>query len=112
MKLICAVVKPFKVIELVDAFRNEKGFPGMTVLQGEGFGRRPVPLRSPIEDLRDFTPHSMILVAAPMAQVNAITDLIARIAHTGQPGDGKLFVLPLEAAIALTRGERGEAALS
>jgi len=114
MKLICAIVKPFKVPELVDAFRNDPGFPGMTVLQGGGFGReraRPHP-HSPMEDLSDFSSHSVILVGAPAAQAEAIMERMARIAHTGQPGDGKVFVLSLEAAIALTTGERGEAALA
>ncbi|MDZ4862265.1 MAG: P-II family nitrogen regulator [Gemmatimonadota bacterium] len=111
MKLICAIVKPFKVPELVDAFRNDAGFPGMTVLQGGGFGRVRPHLRTPAEELHDFTSHSVVLVGAPDAHADAIMQRIATIAHTGQPGDGKVFVVPLDAAIALTTGERGEAAL-
>ena len=111
MKLICAVVKPFKVTELVDAFRNDLGFPGMTVLEAGGFGRpRPHP-HSPAEDLHDFTSHSLVLVAVADRQAEGIMQRIASIAHTGQPGDGKVFVVPLEAAIAITTGERDDSAL-
>ena len=111
MKLICAIVKPFKVPELVDAFRSDAGFPGMTVLQAGGFGRVRPHSHTPAEDLHDFTSHSVVLVGVPDADASAIMERIATIAHTGQPGDGKVFVVPLEAAIALTTGERGDGAL-
>ncbi|MBK6424152.1 MAG: P-II family nitrogen regulator [Gemmatimonadetes bacterium] len=111
MKLICAIVKPFKVTELVDAFRNDVGFPGMTVLQGGGFGRaRPHP-HTPAEDLHDFTSHSVILVGVADSHAEAIMQRIVKIAHTGQPGDGKVFVVPLEAAIAITTGHHDDSAL-
>ncbi len=113
MKIICAVVKPFKVVEITDAFRGDRGFPGMTVLEGGGFGReRGRPHRhSATEDLADFTHHSILLVAVPDGQVEAIVGRIAQIAHTGQPGDGKVFVIPLESAVAITTGETGDLAL-
>lgn len=111
MKLICAIVKPFKVTELVDAFRNDVEFPGMTVVEGGGFGRARPHRHTPSEDLHDFTSHSMILVGVPDRQVEAILQRIATIAHTGQPGDGKVFVVPLETAVAITTGERGDLAL-
>lgn len=113
MKLICAIVKPFKVTELVDAFRSDAAFPGMTVLQGGGFGRehtRPR-LRTAAEDLQDFSSHSVVLVGVPDAEAARIVDRIVAIAHTGQPGDGKVFVVPLEAAIAITTNERNDSAL-
>lgn len=113
MKLICAIVKPFKVPEVVDAFSGGGPFPGMTVVDCKGFGRektRPgVPASHETDE--DFTDHRLILIAAPAGEVPRIVDRLARIAHTGQPGDGKLFILPLEEAMALTTGERGEAAL-
>ncbi len=111
MKLICAIVKPFKVTELVDAFRNDAGFPGMTVVQVGGFGRARPHLHTPNEDLHDFTSHSLILVGVPDSLAEAILQRMATIAHTGQAGDGKVFVLPLESAIAITTGERGDRAL-
>lgn len=52
-----------------------------------------------------------MLVAVPHDQVESLVGLISQVAHTGRPGDGKVLVLPLEAALAITSGERGEAAL-
>jgi nitrogen regulatory protein PII len=111
MKLICAIVKPFKVTELVDAFRSDPGFPGMTVLQVGGFGRARPHVHTPDEDLRDFTSHSLILVGVADSQADAIMQRIAKVAHTGHSGDGKVFVLPLESAIAITTGQQDDSAL-
>ena len=113
MKLICAIVKPFKVPELVDAFSGAGPFPGMTVLECRGFGREKTLAGGPSirETDEDFTDHRLVLIAAPAAAVAAIVGRLVSVAHTGQPGDGKLFVLPMEEAIALTTHARGEAAL-
>ena len=113
MKLICAIVKPFKIPELVDAFSRGGPFPGMTVVDCRGFGREKTLAvgQSTRETDEDFTDHRLVLIAAPAAAVQAIADRLTTIAHTGQPGDGKLVILPLEDAIALTTGQRGEAAL-
>ena len=113
MKLICAIVKPFKVPELVDAFSRAGPFPGMTVVECRGFGREKTVATSPSrrETDEDFTDHQLVLIAAPAAAVASIVERLMSVAHTGQPGDGKLFVLPMEEAIALTTRERGEGAL-
>lgn len=113
MKLICAVVKPFKVPELVDAFSRGGPFPGMTVVECRGFGREKTLVGGPAahETDEDFTDHRLVLIAAPAAAVPGIVDRLVAIAHTGQPGDGKLFVLPIEEAVALTTFARGESAL-
>ena len=113
MKLICAIVKPFKVPELVDAFSRSGPFPGMTVVECRGFGREKTLVGGPSarETDEDFTDHRLVLIAAPATAVASITGRLIAVAHTGQPGDGKVFVLPLEEAIALTTHERGESAL-
>lgn len=113
MKLIVAIVKPFKVTELVDALRQEPGFPGMTVLNGRGFGRRrPSMSQANQGQVHDFLAHEVVLVATPDAQAERLAARMAQLAHTGRPGDGKVLVLPLEAAIAITTGEQGEASLA
>jgi nitrogen regulatory protein PII len=113
MKLIVAIVKPFKVTELVDALRQEPGTPGMTVVSVQGFGRGRESAPSTQRGASsNFTAHEMILVAAPEGRVERLVELISQTAHTGRPGDGKVLVLPLEAALAITTGERGEAALA
>jgi len=112
VKLILAVVKPFKVTELVDAFRKAGRSPGMTVVGAKGFGRRTEGAVDPDPDAAtDFFENALVLVAAPEGQVDALVELITRTAHTGRPGDGKVLVLPIEAALAITTGERGETAL-
>lgn len=113
MKLVLAVVKPFKVAELVDAFSADATFPGMTVVDARGFGREKTRAhrRGGAEDVHDFTAHALVLIAAPDDRATPIVERVTQIAHTGQPGDGKIFVLPLEAAVAITRGEQNDDAL-
>jgi nitrogen regulatory protein PII len=113
MKLILAIVKPFKVTEIVDAIRNDAGFPGMTVFPVSGFGREKTALheRTRSEELQDFVEHSAVLVAAPAGQVASIIERVRAAAHTGRPGDGKILVLDLDEAVRIASGESGEAAL-
>jgi len=112
MKLILAIVRPFKVAELVDAAEQDARFPGMTVFECRGFGREES--ASPgayAVGVADFVEGAAILVAAPNDQVDAIVRRLERVAHTGRPGDGKLFILPLDNAVRLATGERNESAL-
>ena len=113
MKLIVAVVRPFKVAEIVDAVETDHAFPGMTVLECYGFGREKTVLHRHVleEDVTDFVDRRTVLVAAPDDQAVAVAEQIARVAHTGQPGDGKVFVLPLETALRIATGQSGEDAL-
>lgn len=113
MKLIIAIVRPFKVAEIVDAMETDSTFPGMTVLDCRGFGReKTVPHEHvPEEDLRDFVDRQIVMVAAPDGTAAAVAERIAQVAHTRTPGDGKIFVLPLEAAVRIATGEAGESAL-
>lgn len=113
MKLILAIVRPFKVTGILDAVESDPGFPGMSVFELRGYGReKSAPHHHlPAEDLIDFVPHTAILVAAPDDRVQGIVERLAEVARTGQPGDGKVFVVPLEEALRIATGERGEAAL-
>lgn len=112
MKLILAIVKPFKLTELVDALKREARIPGMTVLAGRGFGRRREPAgQTDPGAVHDFTDNEVVLVAAPSDEADGLAALITRVAHTGRPGDGKVLILPIEAAFAITTGKQGEAAL-
>lgn len=112
MKLIVAIVRVFKVTELVDAVEQLGDFPGMTVLECRGFGReKGQPHELPQEDLEDFVERRCVVVAVPEDQVGRVVQRIADVAHTGQPGDGKLFVLPLDDAMRIATAERGDAAL-
>ncbi len=113
MKLIVAMVRPFKVAEIVDAVEADGTFPGMTVLDCRGFGReKSAPhVHGPGEDVTDFVQRRALLVAVPDGAATAVAERLARTARTGQPGDGKVFTVPLEAAIRIATGEAGEEAL-
>jgi nitrogen regulatory protein PII len=113
MKLIVAIVRPFKIAEIVDAIEANPAFPGMTVLDCRGFGREKTAPHQhiPEEDVRDFVDRQAVIVAAPDAQAVEVAQRIAQVAHTGQPGDGKVFVLQLEAALRIATGEIGDEAL-
>lgn len=113
MKLIVAIVRPFKVTEILDAVEADGTFPGMTVLDSRGFGReKSAPhTHAPGEDVTDFVERRLLLVAVPETQAPALAERLAQLARTGQPGDGKVFILPLEAARRIATGEAGEDAL-
>jgi nitrogen regulatory protein PII len=113
MKLVIAIVKPFKVVEIVDAVKGDPTFPGMTVCAAKGFGKeKTVPHeRTRREDLHDFTDCSMLLVAVPEDLADDVAETIREAAHTGLSGDGKIFVLDLAQAVRIVTGARGEDAL-
>lgn len=108
MKKIKAVIKPFKLEEVKDAL-NDIGVNGMTVTEVKGFGRQ----RGHTEIYRgseyqvDFIPKIQIEVVAEDQLALKIIDLIKEKAGTGQIGDGKIFVSPLEEAIRIRTGETG-----
>lgn len=113
MKLILAIVKPFKLAEIVDAVVADARFPGMTVFEVRGFGREKTAPHEHTrgEDLRDFTEHAAALVATPDDLVSDVVDVLEKVAHTGLAGDGKILVIDLEEAVRIATGERGETAL-
>ena len=113
MKLIVAIVKPFKIQEIADTLAGESWFPGMTVLDGRGFGRERQQQRSGGDPgwQDSLVPHHVMLVGAPDGSADRIARRIREVAHTGRPGDGKVFVLDMSLALAITTGEEGDAAL-
>jgi len=114
MKLVLAIVKPFKVTEIVDAVANDPLFPGLTTFEVRGFGSKRTTLHEHTreEDLRDFTPHSAVMVACPDERSADVVATIREVAHTGLAGDGKVFVLDLEEVWRMAADDQGEDALS
>jgi len=97
MKLIIAIVRPFTVEKIVNAFEEIEGFPGMTVVDSEGFGQR---LRTNQYDALDpFKPNKRIEVAANDELADQIVSAIKQNARTGRKGDGIILVLPIETAV-------------
>ncbi len=112
MKLIIAIIKPFKLDEVKVAL-SEIGVEGMTVTEVKGFGRQKghTEVYRGSEYTVDFLPKVKLEVAVADEVVGKAVDAISKSAKTGKIGDGKVFVLPLEAVVRIRTGEQGEAAL-
>jgi len=108
MKLIIAIIKPFKLDEVREALA-EVGAGGLTVTEVKGFGRQKghTELYRGAEYAVDFLPKIRLELAVAAAQADAAIAAIAKAAHTGKIGDGKIFVLPLEHATRIRTGETG-----
>ena len=112
MKLVVAIIKPFK-LEDVRAALSEIGIQGLTVYEVKGFGRQKghTELYRGAEYVVDYLPKTKIEVAIDDDQLDAVIEAIIESARTGKIGDGKIFVLPLENAIRVRTGETGSSAL-
>ncbi|HVN85134.1 MAG TPA: P-II family nitrogen regulator [Candidatus Binatia bacterium] len=112
MKKIEAVIKPFKIDEVKEALARE-GIQGLTVNEVKGFGRQKghTELYRGAEYVVDFLPKVKLEVVVDDGKVAKVIDAICGAARTGQIGDGKIFVLPLEEAVRIRTGERGSDAI-
>ncbi|WP_309397379.1 P-II family nitrogen regulator [Cerasicoccus maritimus] len=111
MKLVKAIIKPFKVPEVKDALA-EVGIEGMTVIDVKGFGRQKghnSVYRG--EYAIEFMPKVMLEIAVPDTEVKLVVDTIIKHARTGNIGDGKIFIVPIEEAIRIRSGETGDEVL-
>ena len=112
MKLITAIIKPFKLDEVREAL-SALGVQGMTVTEVKGFGRQKghTEIYRGSEYAVDFLPKIKIEVVLADAQVTAVVEAIVKAAKTGKIGDGKIFVSSVESVIRIRTGETGEQAV-
>ena len=112
MKLIEAIIKPFKLDEVKDAL-NAIGIEGITVSEVKGFGRQKghTELYRGAEYVVDFIPKIKLEVAVSDDLVPKVVETIQNSAKTGRIGDGKIFVISLEEAIRIRTGEQGDDAI-
>lgn len=112
MKLIIAIIKPFKIDDVYEKLL-ELGVKGITVTEVKGFGRQKGHTETyrGTEYVIDFLPRLKIEIAAGDDQVDSIVETLAKTAYTGSIGDGKIFVVPLEKALRIRTGESGHDAL-
>ncbi len=112
MKLIMAIIKPFKLGDVSDAL-SALGIGGMTVTEVKGFGRQKghVEIYRGSEYTVDFLPKIKIEVVVQDSVLNAVVAEIIRTAETGKIGDGKIFTLPVEEVIRVRTKEKGEVAV-
>ncbi|MDG0978205.1 MAG: P-II family nitrogen regulator [Halieaceae bacterium] len=112
MKLVTAIIKPFKMDDVRLAL-SEIGVQGITVTEVKGFGRQRghTELYRGAEYVVDFLPKLKLEIAVSESQLDATIDAILKSASTGKIGDGKIFVSPLEQVIRIRTGETGEEAV-
>ena len=112
MKLITAIIRPFKLDEVREAL-TEVGVSGITVTEVKGFGRQKghTELYRGAEYVIDFLPKVKIEVVVEDSLVDNVVEAIAESARTGRIGDGKIFVLDVEQAVRIRTGDRGADAI-
>ena len=112
MKLIKAIIKPFKLEEVKEAL-SEIGIEGMTVTEVKGFGRQKghTEIYRGSEYTVDFLPKVMLDIAVPDELAAKTVETIKKAAKTGKIGDGKIFVINIEEAIRIRTDEYGESAI-
>lgn len=112
MKKIEAIVKPFKLDEVKEAL-NEIGIQGITVSEVKGFGRQKghTELYRGAEYVVDFLPKIKMEIVVKEEMVAKVVETIVNTAKTGRIGDGKVFVYPVDEAIRIRTGEKGEEAI-
>ncbi len=108
MKLITAVIKPYKLDEVKDALKAA-GIAGMTAAEVRGFGRQGGHTETyrGAEYQIDFVPKVMLEIVTDDTQVDMVLDTIARAANSGKIGDGKIWVTPVERVVRIRTGEEG-----
>jgi len=112
MKLVTAIIKPFKLDDVREAL-SEIGVQGITVTEVKGFGRQKghTELYRGAEYVVDFLPKVKIEVAIAHAQLDSVIETISKAANTGKIGDGKIFVTSLEQIVRIRTGETGVSAI-
>ena len=112
MKLVKAIIKPFKLEEVKEALADV-GIEGMTVTEVKGFGRQKghTEIYRGSEYTVDFLPKVMLEVVVDDSEAEKTTNAIVNAAKTGKIGDGKVFVLPVESAVRIRTDETGPDAL-
>jgi nitrogen regulatory protein P-II 2 len=112
MKLIIAIIKPYKLEEVRDALAAI-GVSGMTISEVRGFGRQrgQTEIYRGAEYTTSFVPKVRLDIAVPDSLVANVLETVQQTAQTGSIGDGKLFVLDLDQAVRIRTGEQGEEAI-
>jgi nitrogen regulatory protein P-II 1 len=112
MKKVEAIVKPFKLDDVKEAL-SDVGIHGLTVSEVKGFGRQKGHTESyrGAEYIVDFLPKMKVEIVVADGLVPRVVEAIERAARTGRIGDGKIFISPVEEAIRIRTGERGEGAI-
>lgn len=113
MKEIKAIIRPFKLLDVSEALKEIEGLPGVTVseIRGFGKGRAKNAKDQVVYEMVEFVPRIQLEVVVNDDMVDAIVNIIQKYAHTGNKGDGKIFVVNVEETVKIRTNERGPDAI-
>lgn len=113
MKEIKAIMQPFLISKVVEALKLIPGLPGLTVSEVRGFGRAQAvgAVNTVTEDAVEYVKKSKLELVVPDEMAEKVVEAIQRNAHTGNPGDGKIFIYQVDDVVRIRTGEHGEGAI-
>ena len=111
MKEIKAIIQPFLLDKVLDALHELENLPGCTVSEVRGYGRGPAPGEPSEERAYESAERIKLEIIVPDRMVGKVVETIRKSAHTGNKGDGKIFVIETVDAVAIRTNKRGEEAL-
>lgn len=113
MKEIKAIIRPFKLLEVAEALKKIEGLPGVTVsdIRGFGKGRAKNAKDKVFYELVEFIPRIKLEVVVDDEMADEVVNLIQKYSHTGNTGDGKIFVINVEEIVKIRTNERGRNAI-
>lgn len=111
MKMIIAMIQPFMLNKVTAELEVIDGFPGLTATDVRGFGRRVDMQGNRFSELQPYRPKTRLEIAVRDDLVEPVIGALKKYARTGNHGDGKIFIMPLENAVRIQTGETGDGAL-
>lgn len=113
MKEIKAIIRPFKLLEVAEALKKIEGLPGVTVsdIRGFGKGRAKNAKDKILYELVEFIPRIQLEVVVDDEMADEVVNVIQKYSHTGNTGDGKIFVVNVEEIVKIRTNERGREAI-
>lgn len=113
MKEIKAIIRPFKLLEVTEELHKIDGLPGVTVSEIKGFGKSKAGTANDtlVSEMVELVPRIKLEVVVHDDMADEVVNVIQKTAHTGNAGDGKVFVIPVEETVKIRTNERGEDAI-
>ena len=113
MKEIKAIIRPFRLLEVTEELHKIKGLPGVTVSEIKGFGKSRAKNAKDkvVYEMVEFVPRIKLEVVVHDEMADDVVNVIQKVAHTGNTGDGKIFVINVEETVKIRTNERGRDAI-
>lgn len=113
MKEIKAIIRPFRLLDVIDELQKIEGLPGVTILEIKGFGKsRAKNAKDKVTyELVEFIPRIQLEVVVVDEMADEVVNVIQKYSHTGNTGDGKIFVIDVENVVKIRTNERGKEAV-